>query len=396
MRVLNVIPGIAPRYGGPSRAIVDMSLALSTIGIESLIATTDADGPSRLSVELGRPIMYQNTATIFFSRQISEAFKYSYPMARWLSANVRRFDLVHIDALFSHSSVAAARACRRAGIPYLIRPLGSLSCWSLRHKPLRKKILLRLQVMPMLRGAAAIHYTTDEERMQAESILSLGRGVIVPLGVDDRSGCASMPLAGCPKLASAVGDHPYVLVLSRLHPVKGLETFLKVFVAVTSRPALQHWRVIVAGAGAPGYTATLQRFTKSLAGHERVQFVGWLNDTEKNLALQHAALLALPSLHESFGLAAVEAMAFGVPVLISSAVNLAKDVSEFDAGWITPLGELDMTATLLAALSSRQERQSRGAAAKALAAARYCWPAVAQQLARLYRSIVDRPAHCAR
>jgi hypothetical protein len=57
MRVLHVIPAVAPRYGGPSRAIVEMCRALQARGIEPLIASTDADGAGRLSVELGHSLV---------------------------------------------------------------------------------------------------------------------------------------------------------------------------------------------------------------------------------------------------------------------------------------------------------------------------------------------------
>src|SRR5437867_10427539 len=116
MKVLHVIPGVAARYGGPSRAIVGTCRALRCHGVESLILTTDADGPGRLPVELAHPVTYQGVQVIFFPRQYSEGFKYSRPLAHWLEKNVTSFDLVDIEAVFSHSSLAAARACRRAGV----------------------------------------------------------------------------------------------------------------------------------------------------------------------------------------------------------------------------------------------------------------------------------------
>ena len=65
----------------------------------------------RLAVESGKPVVYEGVPTIFFPRQFSEPFKYSHPLARWLDKNVEDFDVVHIHAVFSHSSLAAARAC---------------------------------------------------------------------------------------------------------------------------------------------------------------------------------------------------------------------------------------------------------------------------------------------
>ena len=96
MRVLHVIPGIAPRYGGPSQAIIEMCRAVQSEGVKVLIATTDADGPNRLPVQLGARIEYLGVPTIFFSRQFSEAFKYSHSLAQWLDESVDSFHLVHI------------------------------------------------------------------------------------------------------------------------------------------------------------------------------------------------------------------------------------------------------------------------------------------------------------
>src|SRR5262249_17525492 len=127
LRVLQVIPGVASRYGGPSQAIFRMCQALEAEGADVLLVTTDADGRSRLQVPLGQPIMYNGVRAMFFPRQYSEAFKYSNQLARWLRASVKEFDVAAIHAVFSHSSLAAARACQHSGVPYIVRPLGSLS-----------------------------------------------------------------------------------------------------------------------------------------------------------------------------------------------------------------------------------------------------------------------------
>src|SRR5207248_476169 len=101
----------------------EMCRALQERGIEPLIATTDADGAGRLPVELGHPLVYKGVLAVFFSRQWSEAFKYSHSLARWVGENVRGFDVVHIHAVFSHACLAAAKACCRHNVPYVVRPL---------------------------------------------------------------------------------------------------------------------------------------------------------------------------------------------------------------------------------------------------------------------------------
>ncbi len=189
MKVLHVIPAVAPRYGGPSQAVIQMCHALRSEEVEVLIATTDADGEARLAVECGRPVIYEGVPTVFFPRQLSEAFKYSYLLARWLDSKVSSFDVVHIHAIFSHSSLAAARACQRRGVPYVLRPLGSLDPWSLSQKRVRKRLLWYGGVKRMLGKAAAVHYTAKAEKQLAEDGLGLNHGVVIPLGI----GCELLP-----------------------------------------------------------------------------------------------------------------------------------------------------------------------------------------------------------
>src|SRR6476659_9965568 len=114
MRVLHVIPAVARRYGGPSSAIAPMCRALAEQGVDTLIVSTDADGPDRLPVTRGEPTSWRGVPAIFFRRDFSESFKYSRALGSWMARNVRDFDVVHIHAVLSHAPLTAAHACRRA------------------------------------------------------------------------------------------------------------------------------------------------------------------------------------------------------------------------------------------------------------------------------------------
>src|SRR5438445_1337264 len=184
MNVLHVIPAVAPRYGGPSHAVLGMGRVLANHGVNVCIATTDADGAGHLPVEHGKVQDWQGVPAVFFPRQWSEAFKYSGPLAAWLGDHVTDFDVVHVHAVFSHACLAAANACRSGHVPYIVRPLGTLDPWSLRQKPIRKRLLWHCGARSMLQKAAAVHYTTSEEQRLVEESLGLGRGVVIPLGVD--------------------------------------------------------------------------------------------------------------------------------------------------------------------------------------------------------------------
>src|SRR5690242_6998127 len=128
MRVLHVIPSVAERSGGPATAIVPMCRALQQQGIEVLLVTTDAGldrDPQLTQIRQN----YKGVPAMFFPSQLGDSFKYSRPLAAWLGSNIRHFSLAHIHAVFNHSSIAAAHICRRARVPYVVRPLGTLDPW---------------------------------------------------------------------------------------------------------------------------------------------------------------------------------------------------------------------------------------------------------------------------
>lgn len=391
MRVLHVIPAVAPRYGGPSQSLEDLCRGLRGQGVEVLVVCTDADGPRRLAVPLGRSVCRDGIPHRFFPRQWSEAWKYSRPLARWLPGGVRGFDLVHVHGVFSHACLAAAEAARCAGLPWVVRPLGALDPYAMAQKPLRKRIFWALAGRRMLGGAAAVHYSTDTERELVEGSLGLGRGVVVPLAVappPPRDAAAEHRFRAAHGLDA---EQPYVLVLSRLHPIKGLELLVDAFLEVTASAALRRWRLVLAGAGDADYVRALGARAAARGAAQRVLFSGWLSGAAKHAALHGAALAALPSRHENFGLAVAEAMSHGLPVLVSDQVFLAAEVRRHAAGWVVPREPGAMGRALEAALADAAARRRRGAAGRGFARRALRPEVVAAALRDLYREILVQP-----
>ncbi|SRR6266545_75845 len=389
MKVLHVIPSISVQDGGPSQAILPMCRALREQGVDLLLATTN-DGSSvenGTELQYGQIGNYKGQPTIFFPSQIGASFKYSRPFAQWLNNNVAKYDLVHIHAVFNHACIAAARACRRHDVPYIVRPLGTLDPWSMTQKNWRKKIFWHGGIKRMLNSAAAVQYTAKAEQEATEGLLGLNHGVVVPLGVDAQltSEAVSAQLLS-QKFPSLVRD-PYVLVLSRLFPTKGLDVLLQAFLSLLKQSEFEKWHLVLAGEGPSEYVARLKRLAQEANASDHVLFSGWLHGETKNVVLRNASLLALPSYHENFGLCVVEAMACGVPVLVSPHVNLAPEVQAAGAGWVVAVDGNSLEAALAGAMASEEERLRRGEAGRLLSA-RYTWPAIAGMLSDVYRGVL--------
>jgi len=378
---MHVIPSVEERSGGPATAIVPMCRALLREGIEVLLITTNhglGEG------EVSRTCDYKGLPARFFPSQLGESFKYSRPLAVWLAANISDFDLVHIHSVFNHASVAAAHACRKAKVPYVIRPLGTLEPWSMAQKPLRKHFFLQVSGKGILRRAAAVHYTTEAEKCATERLLGFNHGRVIPLGVESNASGRSDGLAQhFPNLAG----ESYVLVLSRLHPKKGLDLLIDVFLSLVQTQQFGHWRLVIAGDGPLDYVQNLKARVALSPQRDRIVFTGWLDGEKKQAVLGGASLLALPSRQENFGLCVMEALSHSVPVLVSSSVNLAEQIEAANAGWIAAIDKDALTASLAEALADEDELARRGRAGKQLSE-KYSWENAAKKLAELYQEVL--------
>jgi len=228
----------------------------------------------------------------------------------------------------------------------------------------------------MLRQAAAMHYTAQEEMRLAESVIAgLPRGVVIPPGLDD---------VYFEEPASPNRQSPYVLSLSRLDPKKGIDTLIDAFHTVASDRELQPWRLVIAGDGEQAFVQVLRERAARGAAGPRIEFAGWVSGARKRELVRGASLFALASRQENFGIALAEAMAAGVPVVTSPDVNLAPEITAASAGWIAT--DTMLPSILLGAMRDEHGRAERGARGRTLAES-FRWSRVATELTALYESL---------
>jgi len=184
----------------------------------------------------------------------------------------------------------------------------------------------------VLRDAAAVIFTSEEERLQARKSFWLyrTRERVSPLGVEAAPilpNAKSKFLSRYPQLQ----DTRNFLFLGRLHPKKGCDILLDAFARIQSRDPIS---LILAGPDQIGWEAKLRRQVAQLNLTDRVVFTGMLKDEMKLGAFAAADAFILPSHQENFGISVVEALAAGVPVLISNRVNIWREIEADRAGYI--------------------------------------------------------------
>lgn len=383
MRVLHVIPSAAPIDGGPNHAVRALARGLVSRGVDVTVATTNAAGSSALDVPLVTPVIDDGVVYRYFPRTVPGSWKFSWPLTRWLFAHAGRYDVVHVHALFSYATIPGCRAAARAPVPYVLRPLGTLSEWSLAHRGWKKRPYYALLERSHLESASAIHVTSDAEAGDVERLGYGSRARVIPLGVD----VAVQPLPQRPVDASAPLR---MLFLSRLHEKKNIPLLLRALAATPN--ADRAIELTIAGDGEPRYRAELEALAESRGLTGRVRFVGHLDGDAKRAAFEHADAFVLPSAHENFGIAVAEALAAGLPVIVTPGVALAPNVAAAGAGIVVNATEDAVADALRWAAENPAALVEMGERAWWLARRDFSWDTTCARLTDLYTELAAQGA----
>lgn len=378
MRVLHVITSIAAIQGGPSHstvAAIAAHLGADPDACATLLSTDyriTEDDQARLSTALGPGVAVHLPA--LYGRHTAA---YSPGLVRWLHRHRRDFDVMVLRTAMHPLMTTAAAIARRAGLPYVLTPHGTLSRYVFEHRlGGAKRAYWRAVESRMVAAAAAVQCTTAEEAAQVGALAPQARTVVIP-----------HPFA-TPPLSDLAPDRDMVLCLARLDPVKGFDVLLPAFRRVVSaRPST---RLVLAGSGAPAYEAHLRSQISAAGLATHVAFAGFVSGRAKADLLASASVFVLPSRKENFGLSVVEAMGAGRPVVISPEVNLAPEVVRAGAGLVVPREPVALASALLRLLDAPSDATSMGIKGAAYVRETLSPAAVGAQLATLYRSVLNR------
>lgn len=373
LRVLHVIPSLARAHGGPTLAVRQMLAAMASTDISLEVATTD-DG--------GRELNGPNE--IFYFRKLVSFYKFAPGFVLWYWRHAKNYDAVHIHALFSFTSTVAGLISMLRGVPYILRPLGTLSSYGvMQRRPWLKRLSLALIEGPLLRRAAAVHFTSKAEQEEAQRLSYVFRPVVIPLAAQSNPELSSemnQDSALCDRF-----DRANILYLSRLDPKKNLEGLLRAFVSVLQR--FPEARLTIAGSGDASYVASLTELCDELKISPATTWVGFVTGAAKEKFFSGASLYVLPSFSENFGIAVAEALAAGLPCVVSTGVALASDIVEYSAGRAVGPEPDSLAAAIIAMLSDHLGLQIASRNAVRLASERFSLSAMRDRLTDLYNSV---------
>jgi len=374
-KILHVIPSVGPERGGPSTLMRTLARALSQAGMEVHVATTDDNGPGRLPVPHGVPQREDGATFWYFPRQ-TRFYTFSWPLTQWLARHVREFDLVHIHALFSYAALPAALLAHRARVPYIVRPLGTLNRWGIENRrPWLKKLSFRVLESHILAGAAGVHYTSEQELVEAGELGVCANPLVIPNAVE-------LPAR---EARPRRHDRKVVLFLSRFDRKKGLDLLFEAFARV--RRQCPDAVLVLAGTGDPEWVARLKNKADRLGIASDVVWAGFLSGDDKWAALSGAHVFVLPSYSENFGIAPVEALASGCPVVLSDQVGIHREIARAEAGLVAPCRVEELAIAILNVLTDAALRRRMSENGVRLARQQFSLEAVSRQLAAAYAAV---------
>lgn len=373
---IHIIAGLDARDGGPSYSVPRLCDALHAGGCGARVLTVRSDAMAERDGVTGF-VHFGAHWPALGALRLSPALRAT---ATGLS---RQIDIVHSHGLWLMPNVYAGRAAAGAGKPLVVSPRGMLAPAALNFSRIKKRLFWQLLQGPAYSRAALWHATAEQE---AEEIRAFGIRApiaVIPNGIDLPNGLAGH-LPGKTRRT--------LLFLSRLHPKKGLDRLI----AAWARVAADHleWDLVIAGDSEGGHRDELEA-QAAMLGAPRIAFAGPIYGEAKSRLIEGADLFVLPTLNENFGIAVAEALACGVPVIVTKGAPWAGLESE-GCGWWIDHGVEPLAQSLSAAMGLPAEQRARmGLRGREWMARAYAWDAIAGQMVASYRWLLEgraRPA----
>jgi glycosyltransferase involved in cell wall biosynthesis len=382
MRILHVIPDLAPATGGPVTAVMGLAEAQAASGHEVCVASSDygADSaffPGNVEFKLF-PCRY-------------DTWRWTPQLGRFLEGAVKNYDVVMIESLWQYPTFIAARACRAANVPYVLSPNGMLDSWSLSQRAWKKRPYMALVERLTLKKARAIHLTSEGELSNSHLERWHTPKVVIPLGLPKSK------YIDLPERDAFIRRYPdlsgkrRVLFLGRLHYKKQPDVAISAFHKACSEMPDAH--LILAGPGEDAYVRHLAEVVKRLGIQDRVLFTGQLQGDAVKEAYRAASLFVLPSWQENFGLSMVEAMAAECPIIISDHVDLASDIKQANAGLVVPPRTEETAEAISLLLGNEELSREMGSRGRQLVLEKFTWDRCAHEFNQVFDDILSGTNH---
>ena len=327
-----------PKGGGPAEALRQMIKAMGDVHSNEVV-TLDPPGVPWLTDLPFRTYPLGEKAGL-------GGYRYTPELVPWIVRNAANYDAVIVHGLWQYHGFATWMALKHTDVPYYVYTHGMLDPWFKRTYPLKhlkKWLYWPWAEYRVLRDAKAVFFTSEEERRLARQSFRLYRcnERVVPYGTAAPSGMPEIQIATFLNHYPELKGKRILLFLSRIHEKKGCDILIEAFASIAGRDHALH--LVMAGPDQTGWKKDLVALSEKLGISKRITWTGMLSGDMKWGAYHASEVFVLPSHQENFGVVVAEALACGLPVLISNKVNIWREIEADGAGLVC---EDDVDGTL--------------------------------------------------
>ncbi len=375
-------------YGGPVRSVSALCEGLTQAGAQVTVLTTNANGAQLLSVPTGQPVDVDGVPVYYYPRlgsRLAPSYYYSPGLKEACQEKIRKFEVVYICATWTYAMLAGASAALAAGVPFVVSPRGSFMTWAMNQKTLKKRVYLALVERRLMNQAAAIHCTSSLEQQQLDTWGFRPPVFVIPNGLD-LTPFGRLPARGALRRALGVPpDGTLSLFVGRLHQEKRPDLMIEAFATVARSSPKAHLAIV--GPEGDGSGKKAQKQAQALGLSHCIHFTGLLTGTALMQSYADADLHVLLSHRESFAMVVAEAMAAGLPVLVTAEVGLAAEVARAGAGYRVAAEPEGIAASWLSLLENPELRRSMGQKGRDLVGRDFASEVVSAQMIEFFRQI---------
>lgn len=355
MNIAFVLSYLADRFGGPVAVAKGLGRALGDAGHDVSYWAT--------AMKRDRQDLMSVADAHLFETDWPHSWCRSRRLVEGLSAGIGSVDVMELSEFWLYPIYAGSRIAKKAGVPYILRPAGSLQSWALRRsciKQIKKSLYRALVGDTIIRDAACVRAASLSEVQAIRRLGYRGPITVIPNGLDSAQfdgvdgGEAEVYWPG-------LKDRPIVLFMSRLSAEKGLDLLIPVWSEVVSASLYRDAMLVLAGPDYRGYQKAVQALIEGHGIQRSVMMPGMVQGRRKAALLRRADLFVLPSYSENFGIVVAEALACGTPVITTTGTPWDQ-LRQIDAGrWIPPEKAqlLDALREMLGMSASRRREMGR-------------------------------------
>lgn len=375
MKIVHVISSIDPAQGGPQSGCVRLAAAQSALGHDVHIVSYGGVEIQKRAFQSAGDVPY---FSLIHWHLLEDPDRIEQVLcikgSRQLHSLLPGASFVHIHGVWEPILKSAASTARTNRVPYCVQPHGMLDAWSMKQKQLKKRIALRLGYRKMLDQAKFLLTLNADRSRLLEPLRLKAPNLTIPNGIFLEE-FADLPERGFfREQLSLLGEKRVILFLSRLHTKKGLDILADAFKLVAaSHPDVD---LVVAGPDGGARESFVSQISQ-LDIADRVHLIGPIYGKDKLRALVDASCFCLPSRQEGFSVAITEALACGLPAVVSDACHFP-EIRTANAGIVVSLDPADVASALVRVLDHPAVASNMGQNGQRLVRENYTWPRIAE------------------